>query len=326
MATSGHGVLEATWGPDLFVDEFAELARATGRPVSWAALMTNRRDPGYAPRVAAEVEAAGGDVHPQISCRPIVVQLNLADPFAFANVPAFGEILTLEHPERAARYAAEEWRRRASRDMDAAWGDILDHAVVAESDVHPELVDGATLGELAAARGVEAIDVMVELSLAEDLRTRFTVAMINDAEDQIGPLLRNDRFLLGLSDAGAHTSQLCDANYATHLLGHWCRERGDLVLEKAVWRLTGQPAEVYGIPRPGGAGAGAASPTWSCSTRTSVGTTRARRVRDLPGGADRLVADSIGIDHVLVAGEAVRRDGEQLTGRAAGRLIRGGTR
>lgn len=325
MASSGHGVLEATWGPDLFVEEFADLARATGRPVSWAALMTNRRDPDHAPRVAAEVEAAGGDVHPQISCRPIVVQLNLADPFPFANVAAFGEILTLKHPQRAARYAAEEWRRRASRDMEAAWGDILDHAVVAESEVHADLVDGETLGAMATARGVEAIDVMVELSLAEELRTRFTVAMINDAEDQIGPLLRDDRFLLGLSDAGAHTSQLCDANYATHLLGHWCRERGDLSLEKAVWRLTGQPADVYGIPDRGLLAAGRVADVVVFDPVT-VGTGRARRVRDLPGGADRLVADSIGIDHVLVAGEAVRRDGEQLIGRAAGRLIRGGTR
>ena len=46
LGTKGAGTLESTWGPDLFVEEFADIARAIDRPVSWAALMTNRRDPG----------------------------------------------------------------------------------------------------------------------------------------------------------------------------------------------------------------------------------------------------------------------------------------
>ena len=53
--------------------------------------------------------------------------------------------------------------------------------------------------------------------------------------------------MLGLSDAGAHASQLCDACFSTHLLGHWVREKGVLSLEKAVRMLTSRPAEVFGI-------------------------------------------------------------------------------
>ncbi len=323
LGAADHGVLESTWGPDLFVDEFAAIAKRIGRTVSWAALMTSRRQPGHAPRVAGDVEVAGGSVHPQVSCRPIVVQLALADPFPFANVPAFGEILTLEHDQRGERYADPEWRARAHTDMEAAWGDILDTAYVSESGAHADLIDGATLGEMAARAGTHAIDVMVELSVAEGLQTRFTIAMINDNEDEIGELLRNDRFLLGLSDAGAHTSQLCDANYATYLLQHWWRERGDISLEKAVWRLTGQPADLYGIPERGRIAPGLVADVVVFDPDT-VGTTRARRVHDFPGGADRLVADSTGIDHIFVGGVATRRDGEQLSGTAAGRLIRKG--
>ncbi len=207
--------------------------------------------------------------------------------------------------------------------MEAAWGDILDTAYVSESDVHADLIDGATLGEMAGRVGTNAIDVMVELSVAEDLQTRFTIAMINDNEDEIGQLLRNDRFLLGLSDAGAHTSQLCDANYATYLLQHWWRERGDI-----------SPREGGVAPhRP--AGRGLRHPRTG-SHRPRAGRRRRRRSIPTPSGppgpdgsttspvgADRLVADSTGIDHVFVGGVATRRDGEQLTGHGAGRLIRG---
>jgi N-acyl-D-amino-acid deacylase len=323
LGRADHGILESTWGPDLFVEEFADIAERVGRPVSWAALMTSRRQPGHAPDVARRVDAAGGNVHPQVSCRPIVVQLALSDPFPFANVPAFTEILTLDRDDRAARYRSAEWRTRAHADMNDVWGDILDYAVVAESEVHAELVDTQTLGELARDRNLTAIDVMIELALAENLETRFRIAMINDNEDEIADLLRNDRFLLGLSDAGAHTSQLCDANYATYLLQHWWRERGDISLEKAVWRLTGQPAAVYGIERRGRLAEGNIADVVVFDPDT-VGTTRARRVFDFPAGADRLVADSTGIAHIWVGGVRTRIDGEQLTGLGAGRLLRSG--
>ena len=58
-------------------------------------------------------------------------------------------------------------------------------------------------------------------------------------------MLADDRLLLGLSDAGAHASQLCDAVFSTYLLEHWVRETGVLSLQQAVWRLTGHPASVF---------------------------------------------------------------------------------
>ena len=82
---------------------------------------------------------------------------------------------------------------------------------------------------------------MIDLALTDDMATRYRVVMDNDGDDEVGELLADDRTLLGLSDAGAHASQLCDACYSTHLLGHWVRERKALSLEEAVWRLTGHP-------------------------------------------------------------------------------------
>jgi N-acyl-D-amino-acid deacylase len=325
LGEHGWGTVEAAWGPDFHVEEAPRLAADIGRPVSWAAIMTQAANPSYAPDIAARVAQLGGNVHPQISCRPIVVQIALSDPFPFANVPAFSEILGLAHADRATRYGSESWRVPARSAVRELWGAMLETAVVAESEVHAELVDGPTLGAQAAARGVDPLDVMVDLALAEGLATRFRVTMINDSEDQIGALLRQPGLLLGLSDAGAHTSQLCDANYATWLLQRYVRERADITLEMAVWRLTGHVASVYGLAGRGVIAAGNVADLVAFDP-TTVGTGKLERVHDFPGGADRLVAPSTGIEHIWVGGVATRRGGRDVTldQQLPGVLIRGG--
>jgi N-acyl-D-aspartate/D-glutamate deacylase len=195
--------------------------------------------------------------------------------------------------------------------------------VVAESTRHVTLVDGPTLGEMAVATDRTALDVMVDLALAEDLETRFRVAVVNDDDDQIAELLGYPDLLLGLSDAGAHTSQLCDANYATWPLGHWWRDRGTLSLEQSVWRLTGHPASVVGITGRGRIEAGCHADLVAFDPDT-VGTGPARRVHDFPAGCDRLVAPSVGIVHTWVGGEAIWADGVAVADVAPGRLLRGG--
>ena len=324
LGRRGVGVIEATWGPDLFVDEFAALAKAIDRPVSWAAIMATRRNPEYAPDVVRRTKAAGGFVRPQIAGRAIVVQIMLTDPGPFGNVPSFVEVLALPHAERATRYRDAEWRARAEREVTHSWGDIVDRARVSESELHRALVWGSTLGELAKARGTTAFALMLDLALEEDLATRFHVPMTNDNDEQVGQMLNDDHLLLGLSDAGAHTSQLCDADFSTYLLQHWWRETKTISLERAVWRLTGQPAEFLGLQGRGRLAAGAMADVVVFDPET-VGTTALERIHDLPAGADRLVARSKGIEHVFVAGQASRRSGRDLaSGAGAGRVVRPG--
>jgi uridylate kinase len=59
----------------------------------------------------------------------------------------------------------------------------------------------------------------------------------------------------------------------------------------------------------------------------TVGPGPLRRVYDLPAGADRLIADAIGIDAVVVNGKLIRRDGKDAIAandRLPGRLLRNG--
>jgi N-acyl-D-aspartate/D-glutamate deacylase len=58
-----------------------------------------------------------------------------------------------------------------------------------------------------------------------------------------------------------------------------------------------------------------------------VGASRMRRVSDLPRGADRLIADAIGVELVVVNGVPIRQHGKDAVdpqGPLPGRLLRGG--
>jgi N-acyl-D-aspartate/D-glutamate deacylase len=165
--------------------------------------------------------------------------------------------------------------------------------------------------ELAQERGVAPLDVMCELALAEDLETRFRAYIANDDVDAVAHLLTHEHVALGLSDAGAHVDQLCDAPLPTDLLGTWVREREVMPVEHAVRKLTGEPADMFGFARRGYVREG----NWAdlcVFDPAAVGPGPTRRVRDFPADAERLTAEEpTGVRHVLVNGVPIRADGEQ---------------
>jgi N-acyl-D-aspartate/D-glutamate deacylase len=320
LRETGRGIVQVTVGPGLYVKQLAALSQRIGRPVTWAALFASSGSPSAA-QVLDRQASLGGEVWPQISNQPVVMQVTLADPFPFAAAPAFAEILSLPRPRRARLYADAAWRERARREVGTVW-DHWARTTVQETDRHPELLNGPSLAVLAAQRGADPLDLMIDLSLDEGLRTRFRVVLANDDQDQLGQLLKDRRTLLGLSDAGAHASQLCDAGFSTYLLGHWVREAGALTLEEAVWRLTGQPAQVFGLEDRGRIAPGFAADLVAFDPNT-IRLTERERVWDLPAGADRLIVRSHGIHGIWVNGEATRLDGKDLDGVRAGKLLRG---
>src|SRR4029453_1626920 len=103
------------------------------------------------------------------------------------------------------------------------------------------------LAEAARQLGKDPVDLALDLALADDLLTRFRMAVMNFDEKEVAELITDPHTVIALSDAGAHASQLCDACYATYLLGHWVRERKTFTVEQAVYNLTQRPAEMFGI-------------------------------------------------------------------------------
>jgi len=266
-------------------------------------------------------------VWPQVSCRPLVFQMHLEEPFTFNMRTSFQELMGASRQERIAAYSDPEWRERAWDDLRGRGTIPFNFAAlkVAESARHPELV-GASVVDLAAERGVTPLDVVLDLSLEEDLRTRFWSVLANDDEEAIAWLLPRDGLLLGLADSGAHVSQLCDACFSTDLLGRWVRERGVMPLERAVHKLTGEPAAVFGLADRGIVAEGMAADLCVFDPDT-VGPGPLRRIVDFPADGERLTADApTGVTHTLVNGVPTRLDGEpsdEALERRAGRVLRG---
>ncbi|HVA06230.1 MAG TPA: amidohydrolase family protein [Acidimicrobiales bacterium] len=318
-----RGVVALLPGGVLSHQQVFALQREIGRPFTWTALLTVKGYP-YHEKVMAEHDAAWADgvqVWPQVSCRPLVFQMNLSEPFTLNMRPTFAALMDKSRDERIAAYRDPAWRENAWADVSGRQGGFpLNWAniSVAESGTHPDLAD-RPVAVLAEERGCTPLDVMLDISLDDDLQARFWSVLANDDPEAIAWLLPRDNVLLGLADSGAHVSQLCDACFSTDLLGNWVRDRGVMPLERAIHKLTGEPAGVYGLADRGTISVGKRADLCVFDPET-IAPGGLRRVRDFPANGERLTADApVGLTHTLVNGVPIRVDGEPDTDGLAAR-------
>jgi N-acyl-D-amino-acid deacylase len=309
---TGKGVVLATAGEQCTYADMYEWQPRIGRPFTYPLFaLADRR---HAPQLALHEASLARDaqVWPQVTPRPLTMQFTMASPFSLNVSSVFGELMDRGRDARIAAYRDPEWRARATADLEEVpmrprW----ETCEISESARSPEL-EGRRVDELARERGCSPLDVICEVALADDLDTRFRIYIANDDVDEVSDLLTHEHVALGLSDAGAHVGQLCDAPLPTDLLGTWVRERGVMSLERAVRKLSGEPAGLFGFVRRGSLREGAWADVCVFDPET-VGTGPLRRVRDFPAGGERLTAEEpTGMRHVLVNGTPIRRDGVQL--------------
>jgi len=191
---------------------------------------------------------------------------------------------------------------------------------VAQPEQHAAL-EQKSITKIAAAQGRDPLDAMLDLAIAEDLKTVFTAQLLNSDEDAVGRMLNHPQSIVSLSDAGAHLTFFNDAGFGLHLLGHWARERGTMSMSEAVRRLTSHPAQVLGIADRGLLRDGFAADLLLFDPAT-VGRGPKRRVHDLPGGAARLTTDAVGVQGVWVNGRQIADAGGLTTAMTlAGELL-----
>ncbi|MGO9872819.1 MAG: N-acyl-D-amino-acid deacylase family protein [Acidimicrobiia bacterium] len=312
VGQTGKGVVLITPGEQCSYADVYEWQPRVGRPFTYPLFAS----PGGKHLVPVALHEAGlargAQVWPQVTPRPLTMQFTMDDAYSLNTGKVFGELLKVSREVRIAAYRDREWRTLAAADLEESpmkprWETFE----VSESARFPAL-QGRRVIDLAHERECSPLDVMCEIALEEELTTRFRAYIANDDVEAVGRLLTHDSVVLGLSDAGAHIDQLCDAPLATDLLGTWVRDRGVMPLTAAVRKLTGEPADLFGFERRGYLREGYWADVCVFDAQT-VGPGRTTRVRDFPADAERLTAEEpTGVRHVLVNGTPIRVDGTQL--------------
>jgi N-acyl-D-aspartate/D-glutamate deacylase len=331
LGEAGRGVFMLTKGGHTKIEFLEEIAARSGRPVVVAALLHNSTNPDAVFRDLDLIGAAvgrGRRLVGAISCCPLTMDFTLASPYPFEGLAAWkpalglkGEAFKRAIGERGFRDAmrSELARRAAFRLFNGEWERVV--VVEAALPAHRAL-EGKSVAQIGAEQGRHPLDALLDLALAEDLKTVFAALLLNAEEEAVQRLVTHPHSIVSLSDAGAHLTFFNDAGFGLHLLGHWARERGALSVEAAVRKLTSEPAAVFGISDRGRLQPGCAADLMLFDPATVGRGPKARRF-DLPGGAARLMTPALGLHGVWVNGERVADETGALPAtRRAGKLLR----
>jgi N-acyl-D-aspartate/D-glutamate deacylase len=317
------------------IDLVAAMSAAAGRSINWNVLTVDSAAPDRVPRQleAADAAAAQGGRVVALTM-PVLVPMNMSfGTFcALWLMPGWGEVMRLPPADKRARLADPEVRRALEAQSHSEAAGVFrrlagwDRYVIGDTySAANEGLTGRVVGDIAAERGQEAFDTLVEIVAHDDFRTVLW-PMPTDNDDESWRMRQrawdDPRVMLGGSDAGAHLDRMCGSTYTTRLLADCLRGRRLATVERAVQMLTQAPAQLFGLTGRGTLAEGNHADLVVFDPET-VGAESARLVEDLPGGSARLTAGSEGMVRVYVAGEATVEH-DKATGATPGRVLRSG--
>ncbi|MEH6637911.1 MAG: amidohydrolase family protein [Porticoccaceae bacterium] len=324
-------VMQATAGKELWFDEYAELTKKYGMTISWTAMLAGMITPDshlMQMQRSAELAEQGLPIYPQVTPRTLFFEFQFKEPFPFESLSVFKPVSSADFEGKKRLYADAEFRAAVKDKMDnmrPSFRTSWENSAISFCPSNPDYEERLVV-DLATELGVHTIDLGFDLALANDLDTRFRMPFANADENEVEKLLTDKNTVLGLSDAGAHASQLCDACLPTYLLARWVREKQVLSFEEAIRMLTSRPAQVFGIKDRGLLEIGKPADVLVIDPDT-VNCGRLERVHDQPAGQDRLISKASGMESVIVNGILLRQNNQdQLdpTGPLPGALLRNG--
>ncbi|HIG39437.1 MAG: amidohydrolase family protein [bacterium] len=332
MAKSGRGIWQVVpYFPDINrelenIRELGEISLAAKIPCSLQPILSSPTSPDAAELIAAlEAEKVrGARVYGQVMPRCFDLNMRLSETsMLLYALPSWKAIMDLPRNQRLAEFSDLDKRKILVDEMKNAAGmsGALPFLTVGSvfSEDNQDYV-GRSLVEIAQAEGKEIGEVILDLSLADDLDTEFQLKnVINANKEAVAKLINHPLCHFGASDAGAHITQFCGTGDTTHLLEHYVRETGQMTLERAVHRMTGEVAGDWGLSDRGTLELDKAADIVIFDPATvTVGAEEF--VDDFPGEARRYVRRSEGYSVVIVNGDVVYRNGE-YTGARPGNIV-----
>ncbi len=337
MGTTGRGIFEyarerESRSPDPKVrkvvnDRLFDLAVKSGVPITFGIPAGSMGAQDCLDLLDATAEA-GGRMFGQTHTRGISHMLSFKGRLQFDELPEWAPVRALPIEEQRKAFTDPVRRKRL---IDATKTGVYqtgggeprkpDYANMYV--VYSAVSHNPTVGELAAQRNVDPVEVMMDLALGSDFNQLFmqfddTTVPKNDA--QALATLRHPRTVMTFSDSGAHVSLIMDSSIHTHLLAYWVRERSAFSIEEGVKMITLTPAMAWGFTD-----RGLLRPGSIADINIFDPATLAPQIptieNDLPTGARRLKQKSTGIKATIIAGKVAFRDGEH-TGALGGKLLR----
>jgi N-acyl-D-aspartate/D-glutamate deacylase len=317
------------------VDLMTTMSVTAQRPLNWNVLTVDARSADrieHQLSASSAAAAAGGQI--VALTMPTLVPMNMSfrTHCALFLIPGWGEIMGQPAEARMASLADPAVRAlldERARSKEAGvfrglsrWGTYIIGDTFAEAN---EGCAYRTVEDIAAERGTEPFDTLLDIVLADELRTVLW-PNTDDGDESTwtmrAAIWSDPRAMVGGSDAGAHLDRMCGSNYPTAFI-HDCLHGRQLVpVERAIHMMTAQPAQLFGLRERGLVAEGFAADLFIFDPET-IASEPARLVHDLPGETPRLFAGSHGVVRVLVNGVETVRDGAP-TGAVPGTLLRSG--
>ena len=318
------------------IELMIEFSRTGKRPLNWNVLTVDSHDPErYRNQLAAMDRCAEAGARVVALTMPILVGMNMSflTYCALNMMPDWGPILGLPLVARKACLRDAEvrafMRERAASPDAGVFSRLAGWALYVIGDTFSpanEGLSGRRVAEIASERGIDPFDALLDIVLADDLRTVLWPGPTDDDDESWrlrAEAWEHPSVMIGGSDAGAHLDRMAGAPYTTQWIGDCIRGRRLTTMERAIQHLTDAPAQLFGLVGRGRIAEGYHADLVIFDPAT-IDAAQVTMVDDLPGGTGRLVADAVGVERVIVGGVDIVRGGV-ATGALPGRVLRSGT-
>ena len=328
MGESGRGIWQVVpYFPDMKqqldnIRELGDISLAANVPCSLQPVLSSPTSPNAEELIEAleKEQARGARVFGQTMPRCFDLNMRLSETsMLLYALPRWKKIMDLPREQRLEQFKEQKSELvNEMKDAKGMSGSIPFLKVGSVKSDENQRYQGQYLGAIAQEENKELGEVILDLSIRDNLDTEFQLQNVINADKQaVAKIVSHPLCHFGASDAGAHITQFCGTGDTSHLLQHYVRETSTFSLEEAIHKMTGELAVDWGLADRGTLEEGKAADIVIFNSETvSVG--KEEFVDDFPGEARRYVRKSEGYDVVIVNGAIAYQDGrytETLNGR-----------